>query len=196
MVTLESFLATSITDQVSVAENLVNINAEITDLTGTRTEVLNRIMTPSEAVVDTFITAKFTELQTVGGYDEFRITKGSEYNVIPAIPVSLSTPGAYPTSNLSDWMVEAKHTVDDEWTNLYDYTNAVTDVITSVINANEEFVYAYDLLAQKPINLDGTYGINERIANFNRVLTIFQADEDKLEDTEVIVQRVLDTEGS
>ena len=183
MALLEELLETAPDSELSVDEQIANVQDQINDLNQTKEELQTRVIDPAKAVVDAFTAAKMQELDDaeLNANILFRVFEGEDYGV----------------SDLVDWEIQQVDSVlfpsptDDDWTGIYDWTNIQTDDETEVIEANDEFVYGYDYITQNPVDFDGTYGIDFRLSNLNNTLSMLTGDKTKLQDTLEVVPQAL-----
>lgn len=213
MATIDDILENSNENLTNVTSQISSITENQNDLIETRTDIINRILNISSATADQYLLDKkteFEEQQTLGpgqlGYKEFRIVKGSSYDREPEEPTLPSNlPGnpsldPYPTGNLSNWTIESRTLVSSSpdiftsWTTFYDYDDAVTNEETVITDANQEYEYGYDYIMQRPVQFDGSYGLNESITSLTRALYLINKNKEQLEETETVLTRVIDRE--
>jgi hypothetical protein len=193
------------------------------DLIDTYDENIDRIINPNVTLVDDFIEAKRQELRDVASDPDgrWRTVKQADYNRsipewkyfpstnIPLNQYAVSSLGNIPSEQLdrfstvgstsSSWRIEEDVEFDTmnppDWQLRYDYNNVISDGETAIINANVDYFYAYDLIAQRPQVFDGTYGLVQRINGISRAINILRFDLEKLVDAKTSVTRTIDQEG-
>lgn len=207
-----------IANQEAQLEQLRNTKADLID---TYDELYDRMIIPTVALVDQFIEDKMAELRITDPVGQWRIVKQTDYNRDlpeyknnPGLPAlnqyAVSSLGNIPeehfdrfgtvSSGSSSWRIEEDINFGmvgppADWVLRYDYNNVLLDNETEVIEANEEYFYAYDLIAQRPVVFDGTYGTVEKINNISRAISILTFDLEKLVDTKTSVERTIENEG-
>jgi len=218
MADLEELVEDIDQDIINQETQLEQLRVTRDDLIDTYQELVERIIDPTVALVDAFIDAKLVELRGSDPVGQWRIVKRTDYN--RALPVWQNIPGTpglsqYPVSSLGNipvehqdrfsvtavstsWRIEEDSNFGmgpEAWATIYNYNDVLADGETEVIEANEEYFYAYDLIAQRPVVFDGTYGLVEKINGINRALIILTFDKEKLVDTKTFVSRTIENEG-
>ena len=204
-----------ITNQEIQIEQLV---ATRDDLIDTYEETETRINTVALAAVDEFIDVKLIELRGGDAVGQWRIYKQTDYN--RALPEWQNDPGFPPLSQYavsslgnipeehyarfgsvgagsSSWRIEEDTSfpiAPANWVTRYDYNNIILDNETAIIESNEDYFYGYDLIAQRPVVFDGTYGLVEKINSVNRAINILTFDLEKLVNTKTSVERTIENE--
>lgn len=221
MASLEEFIETIDQDIANQNLQLDQLRATRLELIESYNELVNRIIIPTVNIVDAFIDQKLIELRGSDPIAQWRIFKQTDYH--RDLPMWHNTPSSttpltqYPVSSLgnvpsahiarfggivgatsSSWRIEEDTnylSFPTTWVTRYNYNDVISENITEIIEANEEYFYAYDLICQRPVVFDGTYGLVEKINSINRALYILTYDKEKLDDTKTFVTRIIDKEG-
>jgi hypothetical protein len=222
MASLEELIENIDQDIVNLEKQIEDLRVNRADLIDTYDEVIARINDVNVTLVDNFIEAKRQELRDANSDPDgrWRTFKMTDYNRdepkwkyfptsnVPLNQYAVSSLGNIPTKHLdrfatvgptsSSWRIEEDVEFDTmnppDWQLRYDYNNVIADNETDIINANEDYFYGYDLIAQRPQVFDGTYGLVSRINNLSRAINILTFDKEKLVDTKTSVERTIENE--
>lgn len=198
MATLEELYQTLENKSTSLDDTINNINLQITDLEESRSELVNRILTPSRNTMDNWLSNKVSEFTNndpdATGSEilvEYRYVTGSTY-----WSSQISQPvGA--TLNITDWSIDKRTRVDDEsswssWISIYTYVNVEAEQIEEPITASTNFDFGWDYIIQNPQDLDGTYGINANIQALESGVGILMSDKQQAITGVSVISSILD----
>lgn len=190
MATLEEVFDVAPDSLTGITNSIASIDSNIANLEELKDEIIFRILWVTRTTVVDWIEAKVADLiandpdangsgPILAEYDY--VLDATFWNGQTSQPVGTIL-------NLQDWQIRKRTRTQitkpwGSWVTVYDWSNIVSDDVTEVITASEQFDYGWDYIIQDPIDQDGTYGINANIDALNIGKTILEYDKAKVEDS-------------